>query len=191
MSPTRTLKVFIEPSEDAEYTIIVDGDIKQPENYNEVSFSFNTKTSFYGGIKTIIKVYSGEVKLKKCYATYPAIINDVPGTITMTQPMKTPFAILSSSGIECVPIERIIPSGESFEYEHLLFNGPSNTNVTIENVTQNLNEDLFIGDVLTGDVIDGITDIDYEFEYENVKPHNIWKPEHFEILKNYVLERQA
>lgn len=189
MESFRKLRIYASTSDDAKYKILVNGSelVSYKPDDGEL-FSFETSTEFHGSVSVEIQVFEGFVTLSKCHATYPSIINTVPGTITMLQPMKEPIGILENGGIRSIPINGIVVSkGETFNYEHLLYNGPNVTIIELDGHDIQPNENLYLGDVLNHDVIAGIKGIEYKFEYSDVKPHNIWKGEDFEKLKEFIL----
>ena len=190
MEAFRELKVFASKSVDAKYTITINDSEFKPNNKNEELFNFSTSTQFHGAYRFNLKVQEGELCLDKCLATYPALFNGIRGTMTAIQPMEEPVAVIEDGKIRSIPLEGIkISSGETFEYYHLMYNGPSMIIVEIDDHDIFPGVDIYFGDLLQKTVIDGIKSIDYTFDYSGVRPNNIWKKSDFEELKQFVLEK--
>ena len=187
MESFRKLKVFGKISTNTKYTITINGEEFTPYNGEEL-FNFSTSTQLHGGIKVGINVQEGEVRLEKCLVTYPAILNGINGTLTVIQPMEEPVAIIEDGTIRSIPIEGIeIHSGETFEYHHLMFNGPSTIVVETEGHDIFPDVDIYAGDLLQNDIVDGITSIDHKYDYSDMQPNNIFNKSDFENLKQIIL----
>ena len=190
METFRELNVFASTSVNAKYTITINGSEFKPNNKNEELFNFSTSTQFHGGTRISITVQEGELCLDRCLATYPATFNGIEGTLTMIQPMEEQGAIIEDGMIRSIPLEGIeISSGETFDYYHLLYNGPSMLIVEIDGHDVFPGVNIYIGDVLHKNIIDGIISIDEKIDYSDALPHDIWKKSDFEELKQFVLEK--
>jgi len=187
METTRCLKIYGNVTPNAKYDVFVNG-VKTKSEGEEI-FSFETSTSFHGSMPISIIVHSGEITLKKSTSTYPAIFNNVHGKATIIQPIKSPVAVYKNANLESLPFEIKISSGQTLNYEHLMFNGPSRFIISVKNKNINLGEEIFIGDFLSKTVIKEITNIEYEYDYKK-KSNDIFSDIDLENLKLSILSEK-
>ena len=154
----RTLKVYFESSKNAEFNIQIDGAATEIERDY---FQFQTRVDFYGSCSVSIKVTKGSVTLERCTATYPAIINDQPSQITMSQPIKSPVALVSSDEIQILDFP--VKITDQLSYQHLMFNGPSY--FIIDSKEEEYSNNLYIGNLLNRDINPSIKNIDTVYNY--------------------------
>jgi hypothetical protein len=87
---------------------------------NDCIFSFTSPSKFHGSVPISIKVIAGQVALGKVLVRYPTNV----GTITFPIPMNSIGKIHSNYCVEQLS-NIVINAGETFEYDHLIVNGPN------------------------------------------------------------------
>lgn len=163
MDSYRTLRIYGNKTSDASYTVTVNGEVVD-HGKNEL-FSFITNTKVHGSCSVAISVQTGNIILTNCTATYPALFNGINGTATFVQPIESPVAIVENKKIKIIPFEISIKAGETFVYEHLMFNGPTRFNITTNNIDLFPGVDVYIGDFLTNTISQNVLGIRDEYEY--------------------------
>ena len=176
----RTLKVYFESSKYAEFDIQIDGASAEIERDY---FQFQTRVDLHGSCSVSIKVTKGFVLLKRCTATYPAIINEQPSQITMFQPIKSPVALVSSNEIQILDFP--IKITDQLSYQHLMFNGPS---FFIIDCKEDQYNNLYIGNLLNGDLNPNIRNIDTVYNY-TPQPNDLFSKSDLEQLYSVVLNK--
>jgi len=186
MDSYRRLKLKGTTSQSAKYKVLIDG--KDVDYLDDCIFSFVTKTSFHDSLSISIVVEKGWIRLEKCTASYPATFNGISGTATIIQPIESPIAVIENNTINQIPFNITINENETFNYEHLMLNGPSKLLISIKDQEMYENIDFFVGNFLTKEISKGITDIQTEYNY-NPKPNDIYKEEDLEKLKSLVINK--
>lgn len=143
----RTLRVHGQATNNTFLKVTVDDTVVKEGLVVDELYSFTTSTEFHGKATIRITVVSGEVTITNVTSTYPAVFNnDVDGFLTFRQPILNPFVVNK----KLVDINTIkLKTGDTFEYDHLMFNGPHFFVVhTHKDVHQG--DIVKIGDFLTG-----------------------------------------
>ena len=184
MDTFRTLRIYGFKQPGTEYIVKINGVVT--ELGSDDLFSFITNTKLHGSNNIIINVLSGKLTITHCYATYPALFNNVEGTATMVQPIADPIAVIENGQIFSVPFPIVVSEGETFDYEHLMFNGPSRFKIAVQGLGINPGINVFIGNAMKNEFTQGITDIQVEYDYERF-PNEINSEEDLNNLKLKVL----
>lgn len=177
----RTLRVYFEVADNTEFSVEVENNpVEVADNY----FSFQTATDFHGSYSVAINVTSGSMTLERCTATYPANINGKSGSVTMLQPIRDPVAVISQGSIQAMPFPIVIV--EKFCYQHLMFNGPNRFDITSRELYRNL----YLGNVLEGDLNPDIEHIEPVYHYDP-QPNDLFKKSDLEMLRTTVLNKKS
>jgi hypothetical protein len=174
----RTLHVNGIKFPDTEYSVSIANHVVE-YNDNEL-FSFTTDVKMHGSLCVQINVQHGSIIMQGCTVTYPAIINNIDGYVTIDQPITSPVTILENNKLITMPYDIKIKSGETFKYYHLMANGPSLFNIEInENLT---NSKLYLGNLSNIKLLNKIKKINKIYNYKH-KQLNFQNPKHLEHLK--------
>ena len=183
MDAYRTLRMYGHKNPDTTYTVTING--KLVDNGRDELFSFVTNTQVHGSYSIVISVERGGITLTNCTATYPAYFNQIEGTATFDQPIEEPVAVIANQSIKTLPFEIDIKAGESFAYEHLMFNGPTRLNITTKEKDLFPGINVYIGNLITEKLSGGILTVQPEYEY--TRQPNEFTPENLNKLKELVL----
>ena len=162
-SDTRILKVYYNSSQQADYTISVDGLLKDRSKNNfdspQYYFEFVTPVTLHGSSTVHINVTKGYVTLVRCTATYPALINGKNGKVTMQQPIHQPVGIIVDNTLQTKKFPITIT--DELSYQHIMFNGPTLFKVKSKQYYNNL----YLGDVLDGQTHPDVEKIETVYDY--------------------------
>ena len=164
----RELKVY-GTSNGAKYLIRVNENISQSSD--SILYSFTTESEFHGAYDIRIQVFEGFITLEKCLVTYPAILNNSPGTITFEQPIQSPlYKLVDGTMIpQSFPI-RIYRGMVNFK--QLMFNGPNHFIVNVDE-SVDYSSGLYIGNLLTRQYIPELRTIAPVYKYRQ-RDNDIW-----------------
>lgn len=188
MNSFRTLRIYGTKDPNTDYTVFVNGtevDVGLDELY-----SFVTGTEFHGSYNVKICVTNGSLTLTHVTATYPAIINGIEGLATMIQPIKYPIAIFENNCMKQLEFPIKIDASEILDYEHLMLNGPTLWKIDIKDPVVKQGVNIFVGNLLTDEITNGITDIKYDYRYDK-KPNDINSTVDLENLKLGILATRS
>lgn len=180
----RTIRAFGECLPGTEYFVTVNG-VPALREGNEL-FSFITSVSLHGSCTVKIEVKSGSLKMNSWTATYPALFNGVPGYAVFKQPIVNPIALFDNDQLQEFS-EISINENEIFEYEHMMFNGPTKFIISIDRETTE-GEIIFVGDLVSLSFNPGIVVNDVEHDYKKY-PNDVCLSSDLEALRNIVIER--
>jgi hypothetical protein len=184
ISTFRTLKAHGSVSQGTQYSISI-REAEVNKNDETCLFSFITPTNFHGSYSVRIEVYSGELKIERWTATYPAILNGVDGFATFEQPILKPMVILKNGVLrEYSFIE--VRARQVFQYEHMMFNGPTKFLIETENEIEK-NATIYVGDLIKSSFSPEIKSLKPDYQYEP-KPNNL-KEDDLNLLRNIVLDK--
>lgn len=180
----RTIRAFGECAPGTEYVVTVDEKPALRES-NEL-FSFITSVALHGSCTVKIEVKSGNLKMNRWTATYPALFNGVPGYAVFKQPIVNPIALFDNNQLQEFS-EISVNENEIFEYEHMMFNGPTKFIISIDREI-NEGDTIIVGDLVTLSFTPGIVVNDVEHDY-NKYPNDVCLSSDLEVLKNIVIEK--
>lgn len=179
----RILKVYFNTSEYAEYNIFVDEvpvEIsKNNFSFPQYYFQFQTSVDLHGSSAVRLNVTKGSITLVRCTATYPAVINDKYGNVTMQQPIQEPIGLVRNRILETKKFPITITN--DFSYQHIMFNGPTLFKVKSKQYYNNL----YIGDVLDGHTHPDIENLEPVYNYSS-QPNDIFSKADLQLLHNKV-----
>jgi len=164
----RQLKVY-GTANGARYQIRVNENISQ--SYGNVLYSYTTESEFHGSYDIRIQVFEGSITLEKCLVTYPAILNNSPGSITFEQPIQSPLYKLVGDTITPQPFPIQIYRGE-VKFKQLMFNGPNHFIVKVDE-SLDYSSELYIGNLLTREYIPELHTISPVYKYRQ-RDNDIW-----------------
>ena len=185
MDSYRTLRIYGIKTPNTEYTVRVNDHVV--ENGGDELFSFITSTTLHGSCSISITVSFGKLIIKNCTCTYPAIFNGVEGTATTVQPIAEPVALIKNGELITVPFDFVIDEGETFSYEHLMFNGPNKFVVTTEGKELFYGVDINLGFHWINELATGVLEVEPVYEYKP-KPNDVTSLEDLKKLKEIVLK---
>ena len=140
----RTIVVHGSAEPSTVITVTVDGQLcKDGIVENDSLFSFQTNVKKHGKVEVEITVVSGSITIGNVTATYPVLFNGITrGTITFEQPIVDPIVVVKGNLI-CTVKPNTVRVTDSFKYDHLMFNGPTEFRITTKRqVTENDNIDV-------------------------------------------------
>ena len=181
----RTLKVYGD-KKDTNYTVYINNELYKDNNEPYI-YSFKTETSLHDSYNIKISVSKGTLVLKNCLVDYPALINKKESKVTFEQPIETPMYKWSEGELIPQPFDITITTGETVEFEQLMFNGPSYLDVKISNDVQ-YDDSLYIGNLLKMKFIPGILGITPVYEYSK-ESNTVWSKEDLKQLEDKVISR--
>jgi len=179
----RTLKLY--GINNAKYKVYINDKISQSFDSNLI-YTFSTNTTLHGSYNIKIEVIKGSLILEKCLVDYPATLNSKKGSITMVQPIESPLYKWIGQELIVQPFPIEISEGETVDFEHLMFNGPTFFQVALNQETTE--ENLYIGNPITKDYISELKDIQPVFEYDP-EDWNLWSKESLQKLVNLVTKK--
>lgn len=182
MDAFRILRVYGHKQPNTQYTVTVNG--MPADTAGDGLFSFTTNTKLHGSCTVSVKVDQGSITLTHGTATYPAIYNGtVSGTVTIDQPIDRPIVVINKT-VEFIPFDITIKQGQVFDYEHMLFNGPTRFRIATVGIDLMPNLNIHIGNLRTKEFIQGVVDVQTDYEYQ--QQPNMNTVEDLEKLKSLV-----
>jgi hypothetical protein len=189
----RTLKVYGHTKPNTTIKVTIDGTEQNSADnviteFGNLLFSFNTCTRLHGKATIDLKVVTGEVMFNTITATYPATINGIDAFVTFIQPIAHPMVVVDNGNVITVENNKVVKEGETFTYDHLMLNGPTQLIVTTDDsIDVYPGVDIYIGNIMTRTLSKGILQVTPTYDY-NYEPNN-FNEEDLLKLKNKLYKK--